>query len=358
MNLEKKKELIVNSIYYTMIVAFTLLCLKYGMDYFSPFILAFILASILRKPALWLSKKTNIAYKPLVIVTIIIFYCTIGLLISLIGIKLVSFAMIFFRDLPKIYTSTFDPIIRSALTSLDDLFLKIDPEVLDIIQESVVKLFQSLGNLISNISVKAVSSLSGYATALPGLLIKTLLSIISTFFIASDYDVIVDFIKKQFSEKQQQLFVTIKTYVLNTLGVVIVSYLKIMTMTFLELAIGLWIIGIKNAAFVALAIAFFDILPVLGTGGIMIPWGIISLIQNNVSQGIGILLVYVVVTIIRNILEPRIVGEQIGLHPILTLSGMFVGTRLFGMVGLLGAPIAISLIKHLNETNIIKLYKS
>lgn len=138
---------------------------------------------------------------------------------------------------------------------------------------------------------------------------------------------------------------------------VVRSYLLIMSITFIELSIGLSVIGIPNAVLIAFMIAIFDILPVLGTGGIMIPWTIITFIQGNYQVSIGILVVYVIVTIVRNILEPKIVGGQLGLHPVVALMSMFIGANLIGVIGLFGFPITLSLLKHLSDTGTIKLFK-
>ena len=113
----------------------------------------------------------------------------------------------------------------------------------------------------------------------------------------------------------------------------------IMSITFVELSVGLTLIGVNRAILVALLIAIFDILPVLGTGGIMIPWVILSALGGDLPHAFALLVLYVIITVIRNIIEPRIVGAQIGLHPVLTLMSMFVGNHLFGIVGLFGLPI-------------------
>lgn len=112
--------------------------------------------------------------------------------------------------------------------------------------------------------------------------------------------------------------------------------------------------GIENALLIALIIALFDILPVLGTGGVMIPWMVIAFIQGNLQLGFGLLAVYGVVTVVRNIVEPKIVGGQLGLHPVVTLASMFVGASLLGAVGLFGFPIALSLLNYLNEEGELK----
>ena len=89
-------------------------------------------------------------------------------------------------------------------------------------------------------------------------------------------------------------------------------------------------------------IAALDILPILGTGGIMIPWAVVSFILGYTSLGIELLVTYFIVTVVRNYVEPRIVGAQLGLHPIITLISMFIGLRLFGFLGLFGLPVGIS----------------
>jgi predicted PurR-regulated permease PerM len=88
------------------------------------------------------------------------------------------------------------------------------------------------------------------------------------------------------------------------------------------------------------------VLPVLGTGGIVIPWGLFNLVRGNLFLGFGLLVLYVVITFIRQAVEPRLVGQQIGLHPIVVLLCMYAGLKLFGVVGLFGLPITILVIKY------------
>ena len=110
----------------------------------------------------------------------------------------------------------------------------------------------------------------------------------------------------------------------------------------MELFVGLLLLRVPYAFLLALLIAVVDILPVLGTGTIVIPWGIITLILGNFPLGIGLLILYAIITVVRQSLEPRVVGHQIGLHPLITLISMFVGVSLFGFLGLFGLPIAVT----------------
>ena len=115
-----------------------------------------------------------------------------------------------------------------------------------------------------------------------------------------------------------------------------------MLLTFTELSILFTVFGIEHAVLKASVIALLDILPILGTGGIMIPWGIISLVLGYTKLGIQLLIIYIIVTVVRNYMEPKIVGTQLGLHPIITLVSMFIGLRLFGFLGRFGLPVGIS----------------
>ena len=131
----------------------------------------------------------------------------------------------------------------------------------------------------------------------------------------------------------------------------------IITITFIELSIGLSIVRVENAITIALLIACVDILPVLGTGGIVIPWIFIELFKGNIPLAIGLTIIYVTITVVRNIIEPKIVGQQVGLHPIIMLVCIFIGARLFGFLGIFALPIMVIILKNLNDTGKIKILK-
>ena len=354
---EKRKKFIINTIYILLIVAIAYVTLKYIAPLISPFIFAFVIAFILKKPAQTIALKTKLPRKLVSFLLVLVFYSTIGVLFALAGIKIISTVSGIVSTLPAFYENQLSPLLMGTFDAIEKTVLRIDPALVQTFNEAFDTFISSQGENVTKISMAAVGSLSGFASSLPSFLIRTLLTIISTFFIAIDFELFTTFMRNQFSSKGNVIIQTIKSYMTNTLFVVIRSYALIMSITFVELSIGLSIIGIQNAIVIAFFIAIFDILPVLGTGGIMIPWTIMTLIQGDFNTGIGLLVVYVVVTIIRNILEPKIVGGQLGIHPVVALLSMFVGANLLGVVGLFGFPITLSLLKHLNKTGIIKIYK-
>lgn len=357
MEIEKKRKFIINILYFAIILAIVWVILEWGLSLIMPFIIAFLISWALQRPIRFLSEKLRVHKKILAIFLVLLFYCTIGLLIALLIIKSFSAVGELIASLPALYEAHINPLIGKIYDSLESSFIRLDPELMNALDTLIQDSAASIGEIISGLSMTVAGVVSGAASSLPGFLIRLLLMVISTFFISMDYDRLMGFILRQFNDRTQELFFQIKKYIIGTLFVCIRSYALIMSITFVELSIGLHILRVENAFLIALLIAVFDILPVLGTGGIMIPWAIITFLLGNYSLAIGLAVLYVVITIIRNILEPKIVGGNIGLHPVVTLISLFVGAQLFGVVGLFGFPIFLSLLVNLNKNGTIHLFK-
>ena len=127
-----------------------------------------------------------------------------------------------------------------------------------------------------------------------------------------------------------------------------------MLITFVELSLGFLLIGQKNAILLGAIICVIDVLPVLGTGAVVIPWALISLFTGNIWKAIGLILIYIIITIVRNFLEPKVIGNQVGLHPLITLLSMFCGLKLLGIIGLFGFPLTLIVINDLYKNGKLK----
>ena len=130
-----------------------------------------------------------------------------------------------------------------------------------------------------------------------------------------------------------------------------------MLITFCELSLGLGILGTNNFIATAFIIAVFDIIPVCGSGGILIPWGVFCFMKGQLHMGIGIFAVYAVITVVRQIIEPKIIGEQVGLPAIVTLLAMFLGARFLGFAGIFICPLAVVVAKRLNDSGKIRIFR-
>lgn len=355
--MNKRFDFIVNVLYFGLIFLLAYILLRYILPMASPFVLGFMIAWLLRRPVLFLSKKLHMSQKAVSLFVVLVFFSTIGLVIVLGSIRAFSWSKDLVANLPVLYTQHIEPALTDIFHTVEGWTLNLDPSLDATIEELFSQVLKNLGSWASGLSVSAMSMVSGAASSLPSFFIRLLLLIISTFFISLDYEQITGFCMRQLSGRHEKLFLQIREYVIGTLFICIRSYALIMFITFVELSIGLTLLNIKYSVFIAFFISIFDILPVLGTGGVMLPWVVLTAFHGDLPLALGLLVLYLVITVIRNILEPRIVGNQIGLHPVLTLVSMFIGLQIFGVLGLFGFPVLLSLLRHLNDTGTIKLFK-
>ena len=125
------------------------------------------------------------------------------------------------------------------------------------------------------------------------------------------------------------------------------AYGILLAMTFALLLVGFWTLRVEYAFLLAFLIALADLLPVIGVGTVLIPWGIVMLLQKQFYLGFGLLILYLVISLVRQVAEPKVLGKSLGLHPLLTLFATYVGFTLFGLLGMILAPVAALLAKRL-----------
>lgn len=357
MTTEKKRSFIINVVYYAIVIAIMYIAIKYGLSWFFPFVIGLLIASILNPIINFISRKVKINRKLTAGIIVLIFYSTVGVLITLLGVKIFIELKAMFIRLPDIYVGSIEPLISDVFENIQFIIRKLDPEMVQGIQDMSASFLSSFGSIISSVSSGVIGFISSKLSSLPAFFIGVIFSIIASFFFAMDYKKIEEFVMRQLSQKTKEVILDIKDYIRGTLFKFIKAYAILISITFMELSIGLSILKVENAVSIALTIALFDIMPVLGTGGIVIPWVIVEAVKGNIPLAIGLGILYIVVTVIRNIIEPKIVGKQIGLHPLIMLICMFVGVKMFGFVGIFILPIVVTLIKSLNDSGKINVLK-
>lgn len=357
MTYEKKKKFIVNIIFFAIIAAITIFTVKYVIGWIMPFIIAFCVAAVINPFASKISKLLHVNKKISALLCTFLFYAIGVGVICLICFGIYCALRNWLVDLPDIYANNIAPALSGFMMWLQNSLSSLSPELGQTFMESADQFFSNFGSKISDISVSAISYLSSYVTKIPFYIVGIFISVISTFFISLDYENIRAFIGRQIPEKWHLTLQDVKDYGISTLGKYGKSYLLIMLITFCELSLALWLLGVKNFFIIALITAVFDIIPVCGSGGVLIPWSIFSLLQGRFAFGIGMLIVYAIITVIRQIIEPKIIGDQVGLPPIVTLMSMFLGARFLGLLGLFGFPIALVIIKQLNDSGRINFFK-
>ncbi len=176
------------------------------------------------------------------------------------------------------------------------------------------------------------------------LFMTALFAVLSAFFFLRDEEKLVDIIVRNGGGGFLKNVESIKSAAGSALSGYIRAQAVLMAVTFGLLSVFLVLLGVKNAVLIALGIAFLDAVPVFGTGFVLIPWALWSFLTENVSLGFGLLALYGVCSLTRQILEPRILSSHIGLHPLLTLAGLFAGYKLLGLAGLVLGPAAVLVI--------------
>ena len=343
----------INTAYYGMIILIVFFAGYFLVPVLLPFLVAFLVAAVTVKPAGRFAGMPPAGRKGITLICTIMFYCIVLLVVAVAGRRLLLLAGNLLVKLPSFYQSEVLPLLNGIFGKLEELLAPFDPYILESIETSFQQATQNLGQAAYEISVGAVKLASGYITAVPSLIVKLVITVIATFFIALDYEKVTGFLKGLLPEKGQKLWEVVKSYSKNVFWVYLKSYSFLMCLTFAELAAGFLILRIPYAVWLALAIAIFDILPILGTGGILLPWAAVMCLTGNYPLAAGLLVLYLIITVIRNILEPKIVGKQIGLHPLAALAALFVGLKLCGIVGMIAFPVGLSILLNMEKSGMI-----
>jgi len=353
MNLDKQKAFIIRIAYITLILGLVYVVIKYLLPLLMPFVIGMILAVIFRRLIDVIEKKAHIRRSIVSILVLIIFYGIVGLVLSMIGFKIFTFIGNLFNSLPKLYEDSIYPAFQEFS---DNLIIKY-PGIEDYVASFLNNINDSIFAFVQAMSSKVIGTITILAGQLPSLLINLVFTLVSSFFFTIDYYRITRFVVRQFTGERREMLLKLKENGIGTLGKFIKAYALIISITFFELSIGFWILKVPNSFLFGSLVAVIDVLPILGTGAVLLPWSMIAFIVGNTKLGVGMLLLYIIVTVVRQTIEPKIVGQQIGLHPILTLILMYVGAQLMGVLGLLLLPIIATITKKLNDEGTIHILK-
>ena len=350
----RRKCFLINVAYVVVCGAIVLAVIRYALSALMPFVLAAVIAAVLRPLLRLLTQKLHLPKKPTGIAITMFLYLLIALLAIILVDSALDAATSFLRSLPSLWND----LLKPALSGLGHLVTEKLAQMNVELDFSMDQFLNHLGSDITSLSTKLLGMASSFAFSLPSLLISSIICIVSTLFMLFDWEKITDFIYLQLSSRNSDITHTFFNQSGSTIKQYVISYGLILLITFTELSVGFSIIGFRSPILLAMLISVFDILPVVGCGGILIPWMLISFLIGRTSNGIGLLLLYLVITVVRNATEPRIVGKQVGLHPLVTLMAMVVGSSLMGGVGLFGFPITLAVINKMNKDGIIHIYKT
>ena len=312
--------------------------------YCIPFIIAFILSSLIEPMINFMEKKIKIPRKIGTVISLLLVFSILGTILGLIISRLVKEIVNVYNQINEIFGSLqyfFDAIIQRV----NNIYISLPKTIVDTID----KYFADASSNVREWLAPLVSKITGFTLSLPQVLVFIVVTILASYFMASDKHKINLFLDRQFPVQWMER----TREVLNKLFSALFGWLRaqiiLMTVTFTDLTIAFLILRIENALLLALLIAVIDALPVFGVGTVLIPWSIIEIIAGNYQRGFSLLLLYIIVLVVRQLIEPKIVGQQIGIHPLLTLFAMYTGLQLMGVAGMIVGPVLMVIIKSVLE---------
>lgn len=334
--------------YVLIISAIVFLFFKFLLSPLIPFIIAWIGAMLLRPAIDKVCRRTKIPRK------IVAFFCVgfvFTLVFSVIGIFFVRIS----SEIKEISSCLVDDtadIIEKVFSFAERLpFLK-DIEDTDTALRLRSAVTEMVGSALSSICAKIPDAVMSFASCLPDILLFAITLILSAFYLGADVGSINNRIVRFFPKDKRHRIFEAKEKLMTAGMRYLRAYLIILLMTFFELLIGFYILKIPYALTLASVIAIIDILPVLGVGTVLIPWGIVLLIVGNSASAAGIFVLYGIIWVIRQVAEPKIVGNSVGVPPLLTLAAMYIGYSLIGFGGLFVFPIAVMILKCLFDIGV------
>jgi sporulation integral membrane protein YtvI len=218
--------------------------------------------------------------------------------------------------------------------------------------------WENIDSVIANVITSTVSSLTswipgallGIIGKLPSLMIFLLITVISCFYFSSDIDRINQKTVSLLPMKIQKKVPDIKKRLFKRISGYVRAYFILLLLTFGELLVGFSVLRVPYPLILAVVISILDILPLLGVGTVLIPWALIEILfAKDYYTGIGLFIIYVIITVVRQITEPKIVAGSLGLPPLLTLIAMYAGLKLFGFFGIIIGPFLVLIVKSINE---------
>ena len=204
---------------------------------------------------------------------------------------------------------------------------------------------------------RCLRAVTAAAAALPQAVLFCATTLLAVLFTAGSYPRIRAFLRRQLPEERLRQARGVKADLLATLGKWCKAQCILLGVTFCELLAGLLLMRQGYALLLAALIAVIDALPVFGTGTVLVPWGALCLLTGNVPKGLGLLALYGVISLVRSVLEPKIMAAQVDLSPLAALAAMYVGFCAFGVAGMVLCPMALLCVKQLHDSGWLRLWK-
>ena len=357
MNVQRMKLLLVKGAFWAGCALLLWAFGRYLIGWFLPFLAGFLIAYLLRPPARFIAKHSRMSARGASIVSAVLFYAVLGGLLWMLGAYLLGRVQQLGERLPELYETGISPILQTINKRIGEITgqSRIAGPIgagatgaLDIVNDA-------LSGAASSASQWGVELVGKIASRIPMAAIGAIFTIVSSVLICADYEKVCTAITGLIPPHRRALVLEARDHLLRALGKTAKAYLILMIITFAGLTLGLWLLRIRLFWVASGFIALLDFLPVIGSGAVLLPWAGYFFLTGQTRTGFGMVALWVAVSILREVLEPKIVGGQIGLHPLAVITAMYAGLKIAGVWGLILAPIACLLLRYLYERGLLPI---
>lgn len=309
------------------------------MKFFMPFVIGWLIALIANPLVRMLERRLKVARKHTSMFLIIGVLAAIVGGLYLIGVKTIEETRLLIEQAPAMYEGIREDF-QVAGENLSMIIEEFPESVQDSFQEFQDNVGTLAGKAVSKISQITVDQAGAIAKNLPSILIAIIFTILSAYFFIADRDKILEFGRANTPKVIQEHWRMLTDSLKKVFGGYFKAQFKIMGVIGVIIFIGLMILHVKFAAVFAVLIALLDMLPFLGTGTAFVPWALFKIISGDVQYAVGLIILYLITQLVRRIIEPKVVGDTIGINPLLTLVFMYAGYQFSGVLGMiLAVPV-------------------
>ncbi len=313
------------------------------LRFFMPFVIGWIISMIANPLVKFLENKVKILRKhssAIIIVTVIL--VIVGVFYALIAFLFYEIKSLL-NDMPNIYKSI-EMHVNQISENFQGLYEILPNSVQAFIDKNAVKLNTDFASLLSKDNLPSISTASNFAMNIVETFLMSIITLISAYFFIAERDNIVRDVKKSMPNSVINSYSLVVNNFKTAVGGYFKAQFKIMIVILLILFIGFEILQVNYSLLLAICIAFLDFLPFLGTGAVIWPWALSDFILGNYGRAIVLIVIYLICQIVKQVLQPKMVGDSIGISPLSTLVFMFVGYRFMGVLGMIiGIPIGMAL---------------
>lgn len=315
--------------------------------FYMPFLIAFIISLLIEPLIKFVNKKTSLTRKAsAILVLILVSLVIIGLLTWAITVT-ISETTNLLQGLNEYIENAYNQV-QNIISGIDFNKLKIPQEVTKVIQNSLWDLIGTVSNWVKNF----LTSLMNFLTEIPTIAIYVGICLVAIYFICTDKLYMLDQLEHHLPKEWVKRIGRHTRDLVSSLGGYLKAEVTLILISFIVSLIGLYIfrfmgLNIKYPLLAALGIGFVDALPILGSGTAMIPWAIISAINGDINLALAIIILWVIMSCVRQMVEPRVVSKHIGIHPIFTLIAMYTGFKAIGVLGMFIGPIVLIILKNI-----------